>query len=80
MDGVLLDEFAVKQLSHLADEGSEYLEKLLNQKASNIFSSSPNEKELSDLKKKKTQLETAVSNKGSFSLFLIALGFPEPRV
>ncbi len=62
VDGVLLDEFVVKQLSHLADEDSEYFEKLLNQKASDIFSSSQNEKELSDLRKKKAQLEAAISN------------------
>ena len=58
----MLDEFVVKQLSHLADEDSEYFEKLLNQKASDIFSSSQNEKELSDLRKKKAQLEAAISN------------------
>ena len=62
VDGVLLDEFVVKQLSHLANEDSKYFEKLLNQKASDIFSSSQNEKELSDLRKKKTQLEMAISN------------------
>ena len=62
VDGVLLDEFVVQQLSHLADEDSEYFEKLLNQKASDIFSSSQNEKELSDLRKKKAQLETAIAN------------------
>lgn len=62
VDGVLLDEFVVKQLSQLADEDSEYFEKLLNQKASDIFSSSQNEKELSDLRKKKAQLETAIAN------------------
>ena len=62
VDGVLLDEFVVQQLSHLADEDSEYFEKLLNQKASDIFCSSQNEKELSDLRKKKAQLETAIAN------------------
>lgn len=62
VDGVLLDEFVVQQLSHLADEDSEYFVKLLNQKASDIFSNSQNERELSDLKKKKSQLETAISN------------------
>lgn len=62
VDGVLLDEFVVRQLSHLADEDSEYFEKLLNQKASDIFSSSQNEKELSDLRKKKAQLEAAIAN------------------
>ena len=62
VDGVLLDGFVVKQLSQLADEDSEYFEKLLNQKASDIFSSSQNEKELSDLRKKKAQLETAIAN------------------
>lgn len=62
VDGVLLDEFVVKQLSHLADEDSEYFEKLLNLKASDIFSSPKNEKELSDFRKKKAQLEAAISN------------------
>ena len=62
VDGVLLDEFVVQQFSHLADEDSEYFEKLLNQKASDIFCSSQNEKELSDLRKKKAQLETAIAN------------------
>ena len=52
----------VKQLSNLSDEDSEYFEKLLNEKATDIFSSSQNEKELSDLRKKKAQLETAISN------------------
>lgn len=60
VDGVLLDEFVIQQLSHLSDEDSEYFEKLLNEKAAGIFSSSQNEKELSDLKKKKAQLETAI--------------------
>lgn len=60
--GVLLDEFVVQQLSHLADEDSEYFEKLLNEKAADIFRSSQNEKELSDLRKKKAQLETAIAN------------------
>lgn len=62
VDGVLLDEFVVQQLSHLADEDSEYFEKLLNEKVSDIFRSSQNEKELSDLRKKKMQLETAIAN------------------
>ena len=62
VDGVLLDEFVVKQLSNLADEDSEYFEKLLNAKAADIFRSSQNEKELADLKKKKGQLETAIAN------------------
>ena len=62
VDGVLLDEFVVQQLSHLADEDSEYFEKLLNEKAADIFRSSQNEKELSDLRKKKAQLETAIAN------------------
>ena len=57
VDGVLLDEFVVRQLSHLADEDSEYFEKLLNEKASDIFRSSQNEKELSDLRKKKYSLK-----------------------
>ena len=58
----MLDEFVMQQLSHLADEDSEYFEKLLNQKASDFFSSSQNEKELSDLRKKKAQLEAAIAN------------------
>ena len=62
LDGVLLDEFVVKQLSNLSDENSEYFEKLLNQKASDIFKSSQNEHELTELRKKKAQLETAISN------------------
>lgn len=52
----------VKQLSNLSDEDSEYFIKLLNQKASDIFKSSQSEQELIELKKKKTQLETAISN------------------
>lgn len=62
VDGVLLDEFVVKQLSNLSDEDSEYFVKLLNQKASDIFKSSQNEPELIELKKKKVQLGTAISN------------------
>ncbi len=62
VDGVLLDEFVVKQLSNLSDEDSEYFVKLLNQKASDIFKSSQNEQELIELKKKKAQLETAIAN------------------
>ena len=62
VDGVLLDEFVVKQLSNLSDEDSEYFVKLLNQKASDIFKSSQNEQELTELRKKKAQLETAISN------------------
>ncbi len=52
VDGVLLDELMVKQLSNLSDEDSEYFVKLLNQKASGIFKSSHNEQELIELKKK----------------------------
>ena len=62
VDGVLLDEFVVEQLSSLSDEDSEYFVKLLNQKASDIFKSSQNEQELTDLRKKKVQLETAIAN------------------
>ena len=60
--GVLLDEFVVLQLSNLSDEDSEYFTKLLNQRASDIFKNSHNEQELTELKKKKAQLETAISN------------------
>lgn len=62
VDGVLLNEFVVKQLSNLSDEDSEYFVKLLNQKGSDIFKSSQNEQELIELKKKKAQLETAILN------------------
>ena len=62
VDGVLLDEFVVQQLSNLSDEDSEYFTKLLNQRASDIFKNSQNEQELTELKKKKAQLETAISN------------------
>ena len=62
VDGVLLDEFVVLQLSNLSDEDSEYFTKLLNQRASDIFKNSHNEQELTELKKKKAQLETAISN------------------
>lgn len=62
VDGVLLDEFAVQQLSHLADEYNEYFERLLNEKAADIFNSSQSEKELSDLKKKKGHLEAAIAH------------------
>ena len=62
VDGVLLDEFVVKQLSNLSDEDSEYFTELLNQRASDIFKNSQNEQELTELKKKKAQLETAISN------------------
>lgn len=62
VDGVLLDEFVVQQLSNLSDEDSEYFTKLLNQRASDIFKNSQNEQELTELKKKKAQLETAIFN------------------
>ena len=62
VDGVLLDEFVVKQLSNLSDEDSEYFVKLLNQKVSDIFKNTQNEQELIELKKKKAQLEAAISN------------------
>lgn len=60
VDGVLLDEFVVRQLSHLSDEDSEYFRELLNQRASDIFENSQSEKELCDLRKKKAQLEAAI--------------------
>lgn len=62
VDGVLLDEFVVQQLSNLSDEDSKYFTKLLNQRASDIFKNSQNEQELTELKKKKAQLETAIFN------------------
>lgn len=62
VDGVLLDEFVVKQLSNLSYEDSEYFVKLLNQKASDIFKNTQNEQELIELKKQKAQLEAAISN------------------
>lgn len=62
VDGVLLDEFIVQHLSNLSDEDSEYFAKLLNQRASDIFKNSQNEQELTELKKKKAQLETETSN------------------
>ena len=63
VDGVLLDEFVVKQLSHLADEDikSKYFKKLLYQKASDIFISSQNKKAIRP-EKEKTQLEAAIAN------------------
>lgn len=60
VDGVLLDEFVVRQLSHLSDEDNEYFRELLNQRASDIFENSQSEKELCDLRKKKAQLEAAI--------------------
>lgn len=57
VDGVLLDEFVVKQLSNLSDEDSEYFVKLLNQKASDIFKNTHNEQELIELKKRKHSLK-----------------------
>ena len=65
VDGVLLDEFVVEQLSNLSDEDSEYFVKLLNQKASDIFASSQNEKELTDLKKKKSHCQSGKKSAGS---------------
>ncbi len=62
VDGVLLDEFVVHQLSHLSDEDSEYFTALLNQKAADIFSSSQNEQELSELRKKWAKLETDIAS------------------
>lgn len=49
-------------LSNLSNEDSEYFTELLNQRASDIFKNSQNEQELTELKKKKAQLETAISN------------------
>ena len=59
---MLLDEFVVKQLSNLSDEDNEYFVKLLNARASDIFSQSQNEQELNELKKKKARIEASISN------------------
>lgn len=48
--------------AHAYSSGHRYFTKLLNQGASDIFSHSQNEQELTELKKKKAQLETAISN------------------
>ena len=60
-------EFVVKQLSHLADKDSEYFENCSIRKRP-IFSAHRRMKELSDLKKKKAQLETAIANQGEKNL------------
>lgn len=62
VDSVLFDEFVVNQLSDLSDEDNEYFVKLLNARSSDIFSRSQNEQELTELKKKKAQLEASISN------------------
>ena len=45
MDGVLLDEFVVKQLSHLSDESAVYYNAIFNEKLQNLISNDETEAE-----------------------------------
>ena len=62
VDGVLLDEFVVKCLSELSEEDSEQFNQLFESKISETIRNSQNEREMTELRKKKTQLENDITS------------------
>ena len=60
VDGVLLDEFIVQQLSNLSDEDSEHFKEILEIKVEEVLEQSNSEQEYALLKRKKEKLQTDI--------------------
>ncbi len=62
VDGVLLDEFVVQQLSELSDETSERFQEILTIKIENMIAKSQSSQEYTILRKKKEQINQSITN------------------
>lgn len=60
VDGVLLDEFIVQQLSNLSDEDSEHFKEILGIKVEEVLEQSNSAQEYTLLKRKKDKLQTDI--------------------
>lgn len=60
VDGVLLDEFIVQQLSNLSDEDSEHFKEILEIKVEEVLEQSNSEQEYTLLKRKKEKIQTDI--------------------
>ncbi len=60
VDGVLLDEFVVEQLSQLSDEQSEHFQQILEIKIGDMLNRSQTAQEYSQMIKKKEQIEANI--------------------
>lgn len=61
VDGVLLDEFVVQQLSDLSEEDSEYFKDILEIKIEEVLAQSSTAQEYTLLKKKREKLQTDIA-------------------
>lgn len=61
IDGVLLDEFIVQQLSDMSDENSEYFKEILEIKIEEILEQSSTSQEYTLLKRKREKLQTDIA-------------------
>ncbi len=61
VDGVLLDEFIVQQLSDMSDENSEYFKEILEIKIEEILEQSSTSQEYATLKRKREKLQTDIA-------------------
>lgn len=61
VDGVLLDEFVVKQLSDLSDETSEYFKEILSIKIEDVIAKSQSMQEYTMLRRKQEQIESNIT-------------------
>ena len=61
VDGVLLDEFVVKQLSHLSDESAVYYNAIFNEKLQNLISNDETEAEYRETKKAIERTQAAIA-------------------
>lgn len=62
VNGVLLDEFVVQQLSDLADETSERFQENLEIKIEDVIAKSQSSQEYAALRKEKEQIDSSISN------------------
>lgn len=62
VDGVLLDEFVVKQLSNLSDETSEHFKEILSIKIEDVIAKSQSTQEYAMLRRKQEQIENNINN------------------
>lgn len=62
VDGVLLDEFLIQQLSDLSDETSERFQEILTIKIEDVIAKSQSSQEYTILRKKKEQINQSITN------------------
>ncbi len=67
VDGVLLDEFLVQQLSDLSDETSERFQEILTIKIEDVIAKSQSSQEYTILRRKKEQINQSITNQTRIS-------------